>query len=76
MAPNRRQAFMWSNAGLVYWRIYASFGLDKWKYYLNEATDDTVRKAITNAGYHDQQKWLGVLRSIKQFPPTSPLNVL
>ena len=29
LAPNRRQAIIWTNDGLVYWRIYASVGLDE-----------------------------------------------
>ena len=28
LAPRRRQAIIWSNDGLVYWRIYASLGLN------------------------------------------------
>ena len=28
LAPPRRQAFIWTNYGLVYWRIYASIGSD------------------------------------------------
>ena len=28
MAPNRRQAITWANSGLVYWRRYASLGLN------------------------------------------------
>ena len=26
--PNRRQAFIWTKIGMVYWRIYVSFALD------------------------------------------------
>ena len=26
LAPNRRQAIIWTNAGLIYWRIYAAWG--------------------------------------------------
>ena len=26
LAPNRRQAIIWTNAGLIYWRIYAALG--------------------------------------------------
>ena len=29
MAANRRQAIIWTNDGLVYWRIYASLGLNE-----------------------------------------------
>ena len=32
--PNRRQAIIWPNDGLVYWRKYVSLGLDKLKDYL------------------------------------------
>ena len=28
LMPNKRQAIIWTNGGLVYWRIYASFGLN------------------------------------------------
>ena len=28
LAPNRRQAIIWTNGGLVYWRIYASLVLN------------------------------------------------
>ena len=29
LAPNRRQSFIWTKDGVVYWRIYVSFDLDK-----------------------------------------------
>ena len=29
MAPNRHQAIIWTNADLIYWRIYAPLDLDK-----------------------------------------------
>ena len=29
MAPSRWQAIIWTNDGLVNWRIYASLGLDE-----------------------------------------------
>ena len=29
LAPNRRQAIIWNNAGLVYWRIYVSLDLNE-----------------------------------------------
>ena len=29
LAPNRRQAIIWINDDLVYWRIYASLGLNE-----------------------------------------------
>ena len=32
LAPNRRQAIIWTNDGPVYWRIYASLGLNKLKW--------------------------------------------
>ena len=32
LAPNRRQAIIWTNGGLVYGRIYASHGLNKLSY--------------------------------------------
>ena len=28
LAPTRRQAIIWTNGGLFYWRIYASLGLN------------------------------------------------
>ena len=28
LAPTRRQAIIWTKYGLVYWRIYASLGLN------------------------------------------------
>ena len=29
LAPNRRQAIIWTNVGTFYWRIYASLGLNE-----------------------------------------------
>ena len=29
LVPNRRQAIIWTNGGLVYWRIYVSLGFNK-----------------------------------------------
>ena len=29
LVPNKRQAIIWNNGGLVYWRIYASLGFSK-----------------------------------------------
>ena len=29
MAPNRRQPNIWTNGGIVHWRIYTSLGLDE-----------------------------------------------
>ena len=29
LVPNRWQAIIWTNDGLVYWRIYASLGLNE-----------------------------------------------
>ena len=29
LAPSRQQAIMWTNVGLVHWRIYASLGLNE-----------------------------------------------
>ena len=29
LAPNRRQAIIWINDGLVYWCIYSPFGLNE-----------------------------------------------
>ena len=29
MVPSRRQAIIWTNDGLVYWRIYASLRLSE-----------------------------------------------
>ena len=29
LVPNSRQVFIWTNVGLVYWRIYASLGLNE-----------------------------------------------
>ena len=29
LAPNRRQAIIWTNGDLDYWRIYASLGLNE-----------------------------------------------
>ena len=31
LAPIRRQAIIWANDFFVYWRIYASLGLNEWK---------------------------------------------
>ena len=31
LAPNRRQAIIWTNGGLVYWGIYAWLGLNVFK---------------------------------------------
>ena len=30
MAPNRRQDIIGTDEGLIYWRIYTSFGLDEY----------------------------------------------
>ena len=30
LAPNRRHAIIWTNADLIYWRIYAALGGDEW----------------------------------------------
>ena len=27
LQPNRQQAITWSNDGMFYWRVYASFGI-------------------------------------------------
>ena len=35
LAPNRRQAIIWTNGGLGYWRIYTSLGLNE----LNKTLD-------------------------------------
>ena len=35
LASNRRQAIIWTNNGLVYWRIYASLGLNELVYCSN-----------------------------------------
>ena len=29
LAPNRRQAIIWTNDGLIYWHIYASLSLNE-----------------------------------------------
>ena len=29
LTPNMLQAVIWTNTGMIYWRICASFGLDK-----------------------------------------------
>ena len=29
LAPNRRQAIIWTNADLIHWRIYAPYGGDQ-----------------------------------------------
>ena len=31
LEPNRPQAIIWTNDGLVYWGIYASLGLNEWQ---------------------------------------------
>ena len=31
LAPSRWQAIIWTNDGIVYWRIYASLGLNELK---------------------------------------------
>ena len=36
LAPNRQQAIIWSNDGLVYWCIYASLGLNELSQYAVE----------------------------------------
>ena len=30
LVPNRQQAIIWTNDGLVYWGIYASLGLNEY----------------------------------------------
>ena len=32
LAPARREAIIWSNVGMLYWRIYASLGLNELKH--------------------------------------------
>ena len=34
LAPNRRQAIIWTNDDIVFWRIYASLGLNEWNHSL------------------------------------------
>ena len=34
LVPNRQQAIIWNNDGIVYWHIYASLGLDDSTWYL------------------------------------------
>ena len=34
MSPDRRQAIIWTNAGLVHWRIYAALGGDELRWYI------------------------------------------
>ena len=29
---NRRQAFVWTNVGIVYWRIYATLSFNEWRH--------------------------------------------
>ena len=29
LAPNRRQAIIWTNADMIHWRIYAALGGDE-----------------------------------------------
>ena len=29
LAPNRRQAIIWTNGGMFYWRIHASLGINE-----------------------------------------------
>ena len=32
MAPNKRQAIVWTNAGSIHWCIYAALGRDELRY--------------------------------------------
>ena len=45
LAPNRRQAITWTNAGPVYWRIYVSLGGDELTFWV---------KVIQNVGISSQ----------------------
>ena len=39
MAPNRRQAMIWTNADAIRWRIYAALGADELRGVFNRASD-------------------------------------
>ena len=41
-APTRPQAISWTNGGIVYWRIYASLGLNELKTWYHETVDRYV----------------------------------
>ena len=53
LAPNRRQTIIWNNDGLVYWRIYASLGLDE----LNlQDTQQVMTKQSMQLSYRFSEK--------------------
>ena len=47
LVPKRRQAIIWTRGGLVYWRIYASLGLNE----LTEQIKITVQYVAQNGAY-------------------------
>ena len=54
LAPNRRQAIIWTSDGFVYWHIYASLGLNE----LNFA----VQNCIIQAGHFAIIRYIGTKR--------------
>ena len=39
MAPNKRQAIIWTNANLIHWRIYSALAEDKLTTYMESYLD-------------------------------------
>ena len=64
LAPNRRQAIIWTNDGLIYWCIYASLGLNELRFAGTSITKTTkicyFKINNASAGIISQQYFLHV----------------
>ena len=49
LAPNRRQAKLWSVVGMFYWRIYASFGLNALTWYYTQYCSARERRSLSSS---------------------------
>ena len=56
LASNRRQAIIWTNNGLVYWRIYASLGLNELVYCSNNGV--VLIKVARKVSIKQSSSWL------------------
>ena len=62
LAPNRRQAIIWSNVGMLYWHIYAPLGLTA---LINKINSNIVQ--CEEIDYHWSQNWATHLTSRDYF---------
>ena len=53
LAPNRRQAIIWTNDGLIWWRIYASLGL-------NELVLISITTSVADVQIQIQNHFVGI----------------